>query len=435
MEFSSAALHAPHSRSPRLVPFGDGLAPRSPETIDETDIEPQLVSDLALKLASTTYSATTEWVAARLHLPAHLVEEILKGLAANRMLEVLGQVTPFSHRYTISKRGSEQAARLLEVSGYIGPAPVSLEAYAAMLESQVASFPQLEPQEVAYALSDLVLDEEAVRVASLAVASGRSLFLHGPPGNGKTSLGRLLAATLRGDLWIPHAIAVESSIIRLHDPLCHQPAGGSEDFLWRYDQRWVRIRRPFVVAGGELTIESLDLSYIPALRCYEAPLHLKANGGMFLIDDFGRQRLRPQELLNRWIVPLEQRMDHLALRTGQQIQVPYSQVLVIATNLDPEEVTDSAFLRRMGYRLRLQAPSPERYASILSAEAARRSLDVGPGLLEHLLERYRAEGTELRACHPRDLLERVEDISRFEGRQTELTTEILDRAWRGYFGA
>jgi predicted ATPase with chaperone activity len=200
------------------------------------------------------------------------------------------------------------------------------------------------------------------------------------------------------------------------------------------DHRWVRIRRPLVIVGGELTLESLDLIYSNTVRYYEAPPHLKSNGGVFLVDDFGRERVSPDDLLNRFITPMEYQIDYFTLRTGQKIQVPLRHVLIIATNLSPEKVTDPAFLRRLGYRVYLGAPTPEQYAQIFNGYAERVGATVAPEVIERILERYRAQNKELRACEPRDLIERARDICRFQGRQLELSAKVLDLAWIGYFG-
>lgn len=417
-----------------LIPLGDGFAPRAPANISETGVEAAILKDQALKLASTAYSFSAEWAARRLHLPVKLVEDLLQQLAKDAMLEILGEADLFTHRYAIVKRGLEEATRLLEVSGYIGPAPVSLESYTEFLEWQIGRFPAIRPRDVVDAISEMVLPEEAVRLAGLTISSGRSLFLYGPPGNGKTTLGRLLHTTFRGDLWIPYCIGIDSSIVRVFDPLSHQPVPVAAEEARGVDGRWVRIQRPLIVAGGELTIDALDLAYSSSLRYYEAPLHVKANGGTFLIDDFGRQRVDPHALLNRWIAPLEYGVDHLTLRTGQQIQVPFRQMLIVATNMDLGEVTDSAFLRRIGYRLFLDNPTPERYAEIFNRYAAGRGVTVPEGLISHIFDRYNDEGVELRACHPRDLIDRALDIRRFNDKDPELLTEDVDLAWAGYFG-
>ena len=350
------------------------------------------------------------------------------------MVEPLGQLGPFNLRYTITQRGRERVGRLMEICGYLGPAPVSLEAYTALLEWQIAHSPRVLAADVRSALADLVLTPEALQLAGLAVSSGRSLFVFGPPGNGKTTLGRMLHAALKGELWIPYCISVESDIIRFFDPQCHQAVDAGTEQSATIDQRWVRIRRPLVVVGGEVTLDSFDLIYSPTQRYYEAPLHFKANGGTFLMDDFGRERIEWDQLLNRWITPLEHQLDYLTIRAGQKIQVPLRQTLIIATNLNPDRVTDPAFIRRMGYRLYLGPPSPEQYTQIFERYVQRLSLSVTPEVVRRLLERYQAEGRELRCCEPRDLLQRAGDICRFQEQPLSLNEETLDLAWTGYFG-
>lgn len=419
-------------KAPGLVDLEGGQAPGAPAGLQETGVEPEHLKALALKLAHTTFNFTTEWASDRLRLPPHIVEDLLQELAKEAFLDILGPTGPFTYRYAITRRGAEEAARIRAISGYVGPAPVSLEAYATVMEWQFARFPEVKPREVAEAVSEMVLPENVVNVAGVALASGRSLFLSGPPGNGKTSLGRLLHGALKGDLWIPYSIGVEDNVIRVFDPLCHLPASAPRG---SFDRRWTKIRRPLITVGGELTIRALDLAYSPSLRFYEAPIHVKSNGGLLLIDDFGRQRVDPRDLLNRWIVPLEYGVDHLNLETGQQVKVPFRQFLVVATNLELAKVTDSAFLRRMGYRVTLENPGAKEFAEIFARHAARRGISVPAALVDGILERYRAEGRELRACHPRDLIDRALDDCRFHEETPRLTAETLDRAWAGYFGA
>ncbi|HEY2253291.1 MAG TPA: hypothetical protein VGH74_19595 [Planctomycetaceae bacterium] len=433
-ERASAAPDAiPHL--PGMIAVDGAIAPEAPVDVRSTGIDPAVLTDLALKLAYTTLQFNTEWAAQRLHLPLPLVKEVLEDLKAKQMLETLGSSGPFGSRYAISRGGRERAARLFEISSYVGPAPVSLAAYTAMIEWQFMRSPKVEAEDVASAIAEMVLPEDAVRFAGVAVSSGRSLFVYGPAGNGKTTLGRLLHTVLRGDIWVPHCIVVDNSVIRIYDTQCHERSDFAASQPWTIDQRWVRIRRPLVVVGGELTIESLDLTYSPTLRYYEAPLHIKSNGGILLVDDFGRQRVDPKQLLNRWIIPMEHQVEYLTLHTGQKIDLPFRQMLIFATNLDPREVTDPAFLRRMGYRLPLEPPTPERYAEIFKRYLARYGGEVDPRVVARLLDRYQAEGRELRCCEPRDLIERARDICQYRGQPLELNDEILDIAWTGYFGS
>jgi MoxR-like ATPase len=420
---------------PPLHRVGDLVAPKAPQSIASAQLEENTLTDLGLKVAFYAARVTTEFVGRRLNLSLQLAAEVLEQLCREGLMEETMQTSQGRSHYKITQRGREHAERLLEVCGYIGPAPVRLEAYKAMLRSQFAHTPPVTPEHVSAALSTLVLSPKTAKLAGLAVSSGRSLFVYGPPGNGKSSLGRQIHAAMPGDYWIPYAISVGSgNIIRVYDEQSHERVEIPAERAATIDHRWVRIRRPLVVVGGELTLELLDLIYSPTLRYYEAPPHLKANGGVFLVDDFGRERISPEQLLNRFITPMEYQFDYFTLCTGQKIQVPLRHVLIIATNLSPEKVTDPAFLRRMGYRVYLGPPSPDEYAQIFRLYAQRRGATVAPEVIDRLLERYKAQNRDLRACEPRDLIERSRDVCRFEGRPLELTNEVLDLAWSGYFG-
>lgn len=420
---------------PKMIAVGDVPAPAAPMKAAETGLDAQLVNELALKAAATVPQFNTEWAARKLHLPQQLLGDVLEQLRVERLLDVLGQAGPFGYRYAVTQRGREAANRLLEISGYVGPAPVSLAAYSAMVEWQMAQIPPPTFEQVGEVTAEMVLTDEAQLVAALAASSGRSLFVFGPAGNGKTTLGRQLHKALSGEIWIPHCFSIDSSIIRIFDSQVHEEVDVSGEQTWNIDRRWVRVRRPMIVAGGEMTLESCDLIYSHSLRFYEAPLHVKANGGMFLIDDFGRQLVKPSDLLNRWIIPLEHQFDYLTLHTGQKMQVPFRSLLIIATNLRPEDVTDPAFLRRMGYRLHLDKPTPQLYQQIFERYAERVGASVPPGLMGHLFDRYQAEQRELRGCEPRDLIERARDVCRLRKQPLVLNQTVLNLAWASYFGS
>ena len=412
------------------------VVPKAPSDFADVGVEREILTGLGLKFAFTVQHFTTEWMIKQLCLPQAMVMVLLEELKAEKLVEVLGESGTFNFLFRITDQGREHAIRILEISGYVGPAPVSLDAYTALLESQFDDFPKVSPSRTETALSGLVLSDEDKELIGLALMSGRTLFIHGPSGNGKTSVGRMLHGALVGCLWIPHCIAVDTSIIRLFDPLNHKPVPleSSHEEAGQIDRRWVRIERPLIVVGGELTMDALDLGYDSALKSYEAPLHLKANGGTFLLDDFGRQRIESSQLLNRWIIPLESRVDYLTMRSGKKIQVPVQQMLVISTGLDPDEVVDPAFMRRMGYRLYLGEPSRERFGRIFEQYASRYDTSLPPNLIERLLARYTAEDRPLRSCEPRDLIERARDICRYRSLPLELNDEVIDLAWKGYFG-
>lgn len=420
---------------PAMVRVGELIAPKVPQELAAAQVPTAALTDLALKLCCTAFDPTTDWVAQRLSLSLLLAGAVMEQLCRDGLVRVTMKTTETKFHYDVTQRGRDYGSRLMEVCRYVGPAPVGLEAYGAMLRWQFAHAPQVLPEHVSESLSGLVLEPNAARLAGLAVSSGRSLFVYGPPGNGKSSLGRQVHSALQGDFWIPYCVSVENTIIRLFDEQIHQRVQVAAEQSAAIDPRWVRIRRPLVIVGGELTLEALDLVYSPTLRFYEAPPHLKANGGVFLVDDFGRERVSPDQLLNRFITPMEYRIDHFTLNTGQKIQLPLRHVFIIATNLGLETVTDPAFLRRMGYRLYLGPPTPEHYSRIFEAYATRHGVEVAPEVVDRLLKRYRAEKRELRACEPRDLIERSRDICRFQGKSLELTPDVLDLAWMGYFGS
>jgi hypothetical protein len=413
----------------------DGVMfPAAPTDIKETGVERDALCDLALKVAHRFHRCSTRTVAGEMRLPIPLVEDLLKEMAHDHFLEVLGLESPSNHRYALAGRGQERVSRLLQVSRYAGPAPISLQAYTAMTAYQQRNFPVVTLDDVKESLSDLVLAADQVLIASLAVTSGRSLFLWGTTGNGKTATARAVHRALRGDLWIPYCIDVGGNVIQVFDPSIHERVDQDVSSTWDLDQRWVRIRRPLVVAGGEMTLDSIELSYSPTLGLYELPLHAKANGGTFVIDDFGRQRATPTELLNRWIIPMEHGFDYLTLQTGRKIVVPFNQLLIVATNIEPDQVMDSAFLRRLGYRVEITGPDEGRYREIFEMAAGKQGLEVPSDLLPYLLQRYRDEGRELRACEPRDLINRVRDVCSMRQQPIQLTRPLLDIAWSGYFG-
>jgi hypothetical protein len=416
-------------------PNGDPWAPPAPASVTETSIDPEILRELVLKTAHTVIHFTTEWMIERLCLPAHIVAALLDEMKRDRSIEALGTAGAFGYRYSITDRGRERAVRLFEISSYVGPAPVSIDAYTSLLEWQIERLPRVTPQRIEGALSELVLPPHVGEMVGLAASSGRSLFVHGPPGNGKTSLGHLIHDALDGVLWVPYCVGVGNDMIRIFDPQCHDAAPLDRGELERpIDRRWVRIRRPLVVVAGELTLEALDLTFSGARGYYEAPTHVKANGGAFLLDDFGRQRVDPKQLLNRWVFPLEHGYDYLTLRSSQKIAMPFRQMLIICTNLDPNEVMDPAFLRRMGYRLYLGNPTAEAYSDIFERYAAKRGIALPAGVMAMVTNRYAAEGRPLRSCEPRDLIERMRDFCSFHGRPVEICEDVFDIAWKGYFG-
>jgi hypothetical protein len=412
--------------------FDEGtLSPAMPELIGDTGLDSGFLADLALKTVSSDTSSTSERVSERIKLPMGITEKLMQYLYREKYIEIRERSGVQSQRYSMLDRGWERVQRLLTMSGYIGPAPVTLDDYTDGVHWLHQNTRTASSADVAHAYSGLVLSDRELQTLGLVVDSRRSLFLTGPPGSGKTTAATALHSALKGDIWVPYALEVDGHVIRVFDPHVHYPVDQPGE---RYDKRWVKIRRPLVVVGGELTLESMDLIYAGNLNFYEAPFQVKANGGVLIIDDFGRQRMEPHDLLNRWIIPLESHVDYLTLHTGKKIEVPFEQLLVFATNLNPNDLVDEAFLRRMGYRLAFTAPSPETYWQILQKYLDARGLDYDSGLLALLLDKYGEERREMKACEPRDLVERCLDICKYENLPREIKLDIMERAWNSYFG-
>ena len=410
----------------------DKFAPPFAQTIDELGVSMTFLSDLALKALSLEPDATTASVAQRLHLGMVVTDMLLQRLARDKIIDKKGVAGMHNHRYGMLDRSWVELNRVMTINSYIGPAPVSLNAYSEILTKQVRARLPATRRALDRAMADIVLTDGAKQTLGLVASSGRSLFLSGPSGNGKTAMARALVNAIAGDLWIPYAIEVDGQVIRVFDPHTHQPASTN---CTDFDHRWIKIRPPLVVVGGELTIESMELTSTSTQRFYEAPFQMKSNGGVLVVDDLGRQRCSAAELLNRWIVPLEQRIDYLTLSTGKKIQVPFEQVIVFATNMTGEEIADEAFLRRMGYRMYVMPPGPETYAEIFRRYARARGLSFEQSIFAHLELRYGKERREPKSCEPRDLIDRAIEVCKFRREPVRITNETLDMAWDGYFGA
>jgi predicted ATPase with chaperone activity len=414
-----------------VAPLGRRVTLPFPETPEQLDLSLRFVTDLALKALSIDANGTTASVSERINLGLLITDTVLQQLYREHLIEVKGSIALHNNRYAMLDRGWARVSQLMAICSYVGPAPVTLELYGKMIVDQMRNRAPVAKEALEQTLSHLVLPEAVKRTLGVVVSSGRSLFLSGPAGNGKTAMARALVDAIAEPLWIPYAIEVDGQVIRVFDRLVHHAIKHGEDGI---DRRWVKIRPPLLVVGGELTIESLDLTVTETPRFYEAPFQLKANGGVLLVDDFGRQRCSPQQLLNRWIIPLENRVDSLTLSTGKKIDIPFEQIIVFATNLTDADLVDEAFMRRMGYRLAVTHPSWQLYAEIFRRTAADFGLSVEDRSIERLVKRYKTEGRIPNACDPRDLILRAGDLCRFEHQSLTLTDDILAMAWEGYFG-
>ncbi|HEV2762837.1 MAG TPA: hypothetical protein VGV38_07580 [Pyrinomonadaceae bacterium] len=411
----------------------ESMGPPVPEEVSETDVPSSFLCDLALKHVAQLPEPTTESVAFEMRLPRTLTEELLQHLFREKLIEVRLQTTMGATRYAMLDRGWERVARVREQCGYTGPAPVSLRDYAYMMRLQAVPARAATMEMIRAAFRDLILPESLMQTIGCVVNSRRSLFLSGPAGTGKTAVAERVNGALPGAIWIPYALEIDGQVIRVFDAHNHRPVTEDETPA-EYDRRWVCVERPLVIVGGELTLENADLQWSETARFYEAPFQLKANGGTLVIDDFGRQRVAPVDLLNRWIVPLERRVDYLTLNTGKKFEVPFEQLVIFSTNLDENDLADEAFLRRMGYRARVEPPTPAAYVEIFRRAAHTRGLRVEQECLDHLLNNYMIEHRQMKSCEPRDLLNRITDICVFEGRTLEVSTKLIDAAWRNYFG-
>src|SRR5689334_1629089 len=411
----------------------ESMGPPMPEELADTGIAEGFLCDLALKHVAMLPEPTTTAVSEQLHLPRTLTEDLLQKLYREKFIEIKLQKTVGSTRYAMLDHGWDRLSRLLHICGYVGPAPVSLNDYAHMMRLQSIPSDPASIETVREAFHDLVLPDSLLQTLGCVINSRRSLFLTGLPGTGKTAVAERINGALAGAIWIPYAIEIDGQIIRTFDSHCHIQAH-SDYIPAEYDRRWIMIERPLVVVGGELTLENADLTWSEAAKFYEAPFQMKSNGGTLVIDDFGRQRVAPQDLLNRWIVPLERRVDYLALHTGKKIEVPFEQLVVFSTNLDEKDLADQAFLRRMGYRARVEPPTPAAYTAIFKQQADRRGVAIEQPVLDHILMKYRVEHRQMKGCEPRDILDRATDICLFENHQLKLTPQIIDVAWRNYFG-
>jgi len=414
--------------------------PPPPTSIEETGLHADTLAQLLLKtLVAGEQSGTG--LAEKLRVPYSVLDALIQHARVEKLVEVRGTSGAGSagYRYILTDLGRERAGQFLDMCRYVGPAPVPLAQYNAYVRAGMEARPYLDRTTLSTGFEHLVVSHEMLDLLGPAVNSGKALFLYGAPGNGKTVYAEGIGKALGGEMHMPCAIDVDGQIITMYDPVSHLRMGealNSSSVITNavHDRRWESIRRPVVVVGGELTLEMLDLTFNPISKFYEAPIQLKANGGVFVVDDFGRQRIPPRDLLNRWIVPLESRVDFLTLHTGRKFEVPFNVLIVFATNLKPQSLADEAFLRRIPYKILAKNPTVDEFCRIFELNCKRKGLTFDPVMVEYLERKYyRPRQIQMRACHPRDLISQVVDICRYTNREPVITRELLDAACGAYF--
>jgi len=413
--------------------------PPEPDSLEAIDLDETMLEGLVLKTLSIRSSMVAGDLANYLNLPYfNIIEPIIESLRQTRLIEVAhGGSQSISYVLAISDAGRVRADQFFEQSAYTGPAPVSLRAYTDAIQAQTIRNIQVNRRRLENAFEGLIFENEILAQVGPAVNSGQSIFLYGPPGNGKTSISERIVDAFGGNIFIPYCIEVNGQIIRLFDDYNHHLVESADDDARlndKFDSRWRLIHRPVIIVGGELNLSSLDLIWNDESRFYEAPFQMKANGGAFMIDDFGRQRVDPKELLNRWIVPLEKKADFLTLHTGVKVEIPFDQLIIFSTNLDPSDLVDEAFLRRIRYKIPIDNPSEENFKAIWEIVSTNKGVPYSPEVVDYFIQKHlRPFARPFRGCIPRDILELVLDSCRYNQLGTTITPELIDDAAEAYF--
>ena len=413
-----------------------------PQSLQDLGVPEIFLANLTLKHCFYLDTFYLSDLADRLKLSTTIITQLMDYLRKEKYLEMRGpdplkpvaNPLALANRLAMTESGKRRAANLLEYDSYVGPAPVSLEDYWTQVSRQSIKLTQVNTQSLDRVFEGLVVFPELLEFLGPAAVSGKPMFLYGPPGNGKTTIAMRLGQIWDDFILVPFAMYVEGNVIRVYDEITHQAVKTDNPANEQVDRRWIRCRRPTVIVGGELTLGMLDLAFNPILKFYEAPLQLKANNGLFIVDDFGRQQIAPQELLNRWIIPLENRQDFLCLHTGQKFAIPFDQFLVFATNLEPRSLVDDAFLRRIRSKVKVTHVTREQFVDIFRLVCDNYKVEYDKEGVEYLLAHHYDNGQHpMDACHPRDLLEQIIDFSTFHQIPPKLTPENLDRACQVYF--
>lgn len=421
-------------------------APTVPESLREAGLPLTFVSDLILKILYTRGTMIGRDLGQFSCLPFKVIREGIKFLKDEKHIEVTGGdlVGEVSYKFNLTDQGRKRAQECMAICGYVGPAPVPIEDYVEQCYRQAVTGLRVTPEALRAPFSHLVMKDDLFNAIGPAIVSGRSVFIYGPPGNGKTAMARAIGEFMNqagGAIYVPHAFIADGSIVTVFDASVHQVDDDADGYVedgdaavrrllttGAVDPRWVRVRRPVIVTGGELNLSMLDLRYNSEANYYQAPIHFKANGGIFLIDDFGRQLVSPKELLNRWILPLEDRHDFLTVASGKKFQVPFEQLIIFSTNLDPKDLVDDAFLRRIRHKVQIHAPARDVYEKIFNGYTRKLGMTPCPDAINYLYDRYYNRGRPPRASDCRDLLEIVQAICRYRRHPVHLSRELIVEA-------
>jgi hypothetical protein len=432
------SLAAPSTLPSVSLKEAPAFRPKTAADFAAAGLTPGQVEALVLKFLLGIGVASGRRIADELGLPFGLFPELLRAMKSQQLVTYVNTLAAGDFDYALTDTGRARGRAYFDECAYVGTAPVPFSDYIESVTAQSITREQPREADLRRAFSDLLISDAMFDTLGPAINSGRGMFLYGYPGNGKTSIAERITRCFGSTVWIPRTIQAEGQIIKLFDPANHEPLHARRGGLLRgddQDDRWIEIKRPTIVAGGELTMDSLEIRYDPATKISEAPLQMKSNCGTFLIDDFGRQRMAPLELLNRWIVPLEKRYDFLSLANGKKIRVPFDQLILFSTNLEPKQLVDEAFLRRIPYKILAPDPDEATFRRLFEIFAPKLGFDaVDPAAIDHLIDaHYRSVGRPFRACQPRDLLLQVRNACLYHGRPLELRPEDFDAAAANYF--
>lgn len=417
----------------------DAYHPPEPRSLEETGVSPVVIETLVIKFLLQVGSSSGRDVAKRLCLPFAILEDLLLALRSRQLLEHKGSAQLGDYYYALTDQGADRARAAMRSCAYVGPVPVLLDDYILSVDAQTIRAEAAKRNQLEEAFSDISVEQEMLDALGPAINSGAGLFLYGAPGNGKTTIAKRITKCFGQSIWIPRTITEDGQFIKYYDASFHEAVSAGENSIIRtenHDARWIKITRPTVVVGGELTMDALEIRHDNKTNVSEASLQMKSNCGCLLIDDFGRQRIEPTELLNRWIVPLENRHDFLTLASGKKIQVPFEQLIIFSTNLEPCDLADDAFLRRIPYKIEVGDPNIAEFRKLFEIFCNNFGCAFQPEAVDYLVQtHYRPNSRPLRRCQPRDLLNQIRNYCTYNEMPIQLRPEIIDRVVKSYFTA